>query len=256
MEEELRRALEFVRWLQVATSTRLEPFAWGVALFNDTVPRRYFSNFVRVERPTIDVGVDELLAETDRVMVGSPHRQIQLFDDAEGARLASALAGAGYVPEHSTMMSLRRAPDRPAATAAVDEIDYAEMRPFVLEVYGRELAGADAELAEPFTEFRRHVQRQIGTRFLARRIDGRIAGACELYVHGGVAQIEHVDTLEEFRGRGIARSVVSRAGQEARAEGADLVLIEADLGDWPQHLYRRLGFDEIGRSWAFTNADP
>jgi hypothetical protein len=24
------------------------------------------------------------------------------------------------------------------------------------------------------------------------------------------------------------------------------------LDDWPKDLYRRFGFDEIGRSWAFT----
>ena len=75
---------------------------------------------------------------------------------------------------------------------------------------------------------------------------------CELYVHDRVAQVEHVDTLEEFRGRGIASSLVLRAVAEARMAGADLVCIEADLEDWPISLYRRLGFVGIGRSWAFT----
>jgi ribosomal protein S18 acetylase RimI-like enzyme len=254
MEDDLRRALAFVRWLQVSTSTRVEPFRWGLALFHDAVPRRYFSNFVRVERPLVDVGVDDLVRETDRAMAGFDHRQIQVFDDADGGRLAPTLAHAGYVAEHNTMMSLRRAPDRPAATAAVDEVPHGQLRPFLVEVYRRDLSDSDAELAEPFADLRRAVQPAIGTRFFGRRIAGRIAGACELYVHDGVAQIEHVDTLAEFRGRGVARSVVSRAAEEARAEGADLVLIEADLADWPRHLYRRLGFDEIGRSWTFTRA--
>jgi hypothetical protein len=39
---------------------------------------------------------------------------------------------------------------------------------------------------------------------------------------------------------------------EARAQGADLVCIDADLDDWPIGLYQRLGFDEIGRAWSFT----
>jgi hypothetical protein len=30
------------------------------------------------------------------------------------------------------------------------------------------------------------------------------------------------------------------------------VVIVADLEDWPLELYRRFGFDEIGRLWAFT----
>ncbi len=81
-----------------------------------------------------------------------------------------------------------------------------------------------------------------------------MAGLCELYLVDGLAQVEHVDTLEEFRGRGIARNVVLRAAHEARAADADLVVIGADLEDWPLELYRRLGFDEIGRTWAFTKA--
>lgn len=67
-----------------------------------------------------------------------------------------------------------------------------------------------------------------------------------------MAQVEHVDTLEEFRGRGIASSIVLRAVAEACAQGADLVCIDADLDDWPIGLYQRLGFDEIGRAWSFT----
>jgi len=79
-----------------------------------------------------------------------------------------------------------------------------------------------------------------------------VAGMCELYVHDRVAQVEHVDTLEEFRGRGIASSLVLRAVSEARTVGADLVCIDADLDDWPINLYRRLGFVDLGCSWAFT----
>jgi ribosomal protein S18 acetylase RimI-like enzyme len=103
-----------------------------------------------------------------------------------------------------------------------------------------------------FADFRHVVQQAIGTRFFARRIDGAVVGMCELYLHDDVAQVEHVDTLEEFRGRGIASSIVLRAVSEARAAGADLVCIDADLDDWPVDLYRRLGFDEIGRAWSFT----
>ena len=43
-----------------------------------------------------------------------------------------------------------------------------------------------------------------------------------------------------------------RALEEARAGGASLVFLLADLNDWPRRLYERLGFDEIGRTWSFT----
>jgi predicted GNAT family acetyltransferase len=71
-----------------------------------------------------------------------------------------------------------------------------------------------------------------------------------------VAQIETVDTLEEYRGRGLARSLVLAATDAALAAGADLVLIVADDDDWPKELYSKLGFDPAGRFWQFTLPPP
>ena len=251
---DLDRAFAFARWLQEVTSTRVGRFPWGTALFNDDIPERYFSNFVRVERSLAGVDVDALVRETDRVMAGFRHRQIQVFDERDGERLAPELATAGYSAEHSATMTLRRGPDRAPSLDVVEELDHADVRPFLLEVYRRSLPDPERHLTEAFADFRRVVQRAVGARFFAQRIDGGVAGLCELYVLDDVAQVEHLDTLSEFRGRGIARNVVLRAVHEARAAGADLVLIEADLDDWPKELYRRFGFDEIGRSWAFTRS--
>jgi GNAT superfamily N-acetyltransferase len=149
-------------------------------------------------------------------------------------------------------MALRRDPDRAGDLEAVEELDADGARPFLVEIYRRELTDAEPQLAERFADFRRVVQEAGNGRFFAQRVEGRLAGLCELYLVDGVAQVEHVDTLEEFRGRAIARNVVLRAVHEARAAGADLVVIGADLEDWPLQLYRRFGFDEIGRTWAFT----
>ena len=251
---DLDRAFAFAGWLQDVTSTRIEPFPWGTALFNDDIPERYFSNFVRVERSLASVDVGALLRETDRAMAGFRHRQIQVFDERDGERIAPELTTAGYSPEHNATMALRRGPDRAPSLDAVEELDHSRVRPFLLEIYRRSLTDSERHLVDAFADFRRMVQRAVGTRFFAQRIDGSVAGLCELYVLDDIAQVEHVDTLSEFRGRGVARNVVLRATHEARAAGADLVLIEADLDDWPKELYRRFGFDEIGRSWAFTRA--
>ena len=249
---DLDRAFAFAWWLQEVTSTRVERFPWGAALFNDDIPERYFSNFVRVERSLAGVDVEALVRETDRVMAGSRHRQIQVFDERDGERIAPELATAGYSTEHNEMMALRRGPDRAPSLDVVEELDHADVRPFLVEIYRRSLPEAERHLMEAFADFRRVVQRAVGTRIFAQRIDGAVVGLCELYLLDDIAQVEHVDTLAEFRGRGVARNVVLRAVDEARAAGADLILIEADLDDWPKELYRRFGFDEIGRSWAFT----
>ena len=58
-------------------------------------------------------------------------------------------------------------------------------------------------------------------------------------------QIETVDTLEEHRGRGLARATVLVALGEAKASGCDLVFLVADEEDWPKQLYAKLGFDPL-----------
>ena len=246
------RAKLLGRWVQDRTSTRVEPFRWGSALFNDEIPERFFSNFVRVERSLAGVEVVDLLRETERTMAGLAHRQIQIHDEPDGARVAVDLAAAGYGAERSATLAHRRQPERTYDLGLVEELPHAAVRSFLVEVYRRALPDVEPKVVDQFADFRRVVQQSVGTRFFARRIDGAVAGMCELYVHDRVAQVEHVDTLEEFRGRGIASSLVLRAVSEARTVGADLVCIDADLDDWPINLYRRLGFVDLGCSWAFT----
>jgi ribosomal protein S18 acetylase RimI-like enzyme len=254
VDDDFARTMRFIRWLQEATSTRTASWRWGTALFNDDVPQRYFSNFVRVEASLAGVEVAELAEETDRALAGFPHRLIYVEDEADGARVAMGLGERGYAGDHSSFLALRREPDRTGDPDAAEELSFEDVRPFEIEVYRTTLTDASEEVVARFADHRAVVQRATGGRFFGQRIDGALAGVCELYVVDGIAEVEHVDTLEAYRGRGVARNMVLRAVAEAKAAGADLIVIEADLNDWPIELYRRLGFDEIGRSWAFVRA--
>jgi GNAT superfamily N-acetyltransferase len=250
-DTEFEQALAFLHRVQERSSTRVEGWAFGTALFNDTIPQRYYSNLVRVERSLRGTATDELVAATDQALGAFEHRLIQVDDDGEGERVAADLTSFGYTPDRSVLMSLHREPDRPPDLDAVEEIPFEEVRAFEVEVYVRGLPAHEVPLAERFADFRRVVQLAANGRFFAQRVDGEIAGVCELYLVDAIAQVEHVDTLEAYRGRGIARNVVLRAVAEANAAGAGMILIEADRDDWPRDLYRRLGFDEIGSTWGF-----
>ena len=59
-------------------------------------------------------------------------------------------------------------------------------------------------------------------------------------------------TSEQFRNRGLARATVSCALAASRAAGNDLTFLMALRDDWPKELYRKLGFDEIGRIYEFV----
>ena len=73
-----------------------------------------------------------------------------------------------------------------------------------------------------------------------------------LYSDGTVAQVEDVYTVPEERSRGYARRLVTKAAEVARADGHELVFIVADADDWPQRLYRQIGFEPIGRAGRCT----
>jgi len=172
-----------------------------------------------------------------------------VLDDRGGERLEPAFAERGYTVEQNVTMVHRRAADR-EPHLAVEEVPFADVKPLIHEMYRREPRMSDDNV-RLFTDQHGKYELVIGARFFVVRLDGELAGDCELYVDGLDAQVENVGTLEEFRGRGVARAVVLRAVEEARGAGARRVFIVADGEDWPKDLYGRLGFQGMARTWQF-----
>lgn len=249
---DLDRVFAFERWVLESTSTRTADLPWGTAFFNDEFTLKYMANLVVLDGPLGDATVDEVDAHVEELFADFRHRLIAVRSEADADRLAPGLAERGYRTEGLVVMALRRDPDRVADLAAVEEIDEKTARALHIEITRREPWGAEPGIADIMADHRGMLVRTIDARIFAQRVDGQLAGSCDLYLHDDVAQIEDVGTLEEFRGRGVARNVVLRAAHEAREAGARFVFLLADADDWPQHLYGRLGFDEIGRTRQFT----
>ena len=242
--DEFGRIMEFTRWFLETTSTRTERSRFGVACFNDEFRIRYNANVLFADR-VAPATPQEVAAELDRLLDGYEHRKIILSDD-EGIRIAAGMRDLGYVADRVVSMVQRGEPDRAPQLDLVEEVDHAGRREFLKALYLREKWGEAPGVADALSEFPGWLEEKIGARCFVQRVDGQPAGTCELYVHGGMAQVESVDTLEEFRGRGVARNLVLRAAAEGRAAGAQTVFIEADADDWPQQLYERLGFGHVG----------
>ncbi len=247
MEGELARIEAFCRWVEDETSTTTTSWRFGTALFHEDFPTFYDHNFLRVERPVGDATASDLAAEADRLLAGFAHREVLVPDEVDGARLAPGFAELGWRTERLATLVRRRPPDRPGS-AVVREVSVEEVMPFRRETWRRPYG----EESVPLAGFGRVLAARIGARFFVAEVEGQIASGCELFVHDGVAQIETVDTLEEFRGRGLARSVVLAATDAALDAGADLVFIIADEDDWPKLLYAKLGYERVGGSWQFT----
>jgi ribosomal protein S18 acetylase RimI-like enzyme len=147
-------------------------------------------------------------------------------------------------------MAHRRPPHRAAPTELVREVDEAALRP----ARRGQLAGypwATPAVSEQLLDAKLLIARAVRARFFAVVVGGQVVTYTDLYDDGRTAQIEDVATLAEHRGHGYASAVVLRALQEARQSGCDLVFLAADEDDWPKALYRRLGFDDLGRYVKF-----
>jgi predicted GNAT family acetyltransferase len=243
------------RWIEEVTSTRLVATPLGTALYNDGFLVRYDSNFLRVEGGAGTTDATEVAAVCDEHFDGFAHREVIVEDARRGAAMAPGFGELGWRVDRLLTMARREEPDAAPAVDGVTELDVDEIVAFTREVHLRNFPGDTQGVADSLAAFSRVLHERAGARFFGARVDGAVASACELYVHEGAAQIEDVNTLAPFRGRGLARRVVSFAAREAVDAGADLVWLIADDNDWPKELYATLGFRPVGTFWQFTLAD-
>jgi ribosomal protein S18 acetylase RimI-like enzyme len=253
----LARADAFALRIDERMATRVIPFPGGRAFLDDDFPIRFTANYLWIE----DAGaapVEHWIAEADRILgeAPRPHRKVVFADPADAERLAMGFAEHGYTVDRSVLMEQSGEPERGHDLSIVEEVSFAEARPLLLEIHRRYDHTSSRRDLEALVDFRGKMERRVGVRFFLARVDGEPAGCCELYVDDGVAQVESVDTLEEFRGRGLASAFVLRAAAEGRAAGADWVFLWADAEDWPREWYARLGFREVSRSTDFLRWPP
>jgi ribosomal protein S18 acetylase RimI-like enzyme len=249
--EERERAIAFIRARDLAQVDRVEPCAWGRALITESLPKVHDLNFLLADAPEAEVHAAALAAEAERVMgsAGLGHRRVNVDDEEDAARLAPGFDDLGWQAERFLVMAHRGAPDRTADLREVREVEILTLRAHREQIVRSEPFGKDDELVQQILLKDERVAALPGTRAFAIVRDGLAVSACHLYSDGTTAQIESVSTLRQHRGRGYARAVVQAA--LSVAHGHDLLFLVAELEDWPQQLYRKLGFDAVGTEDRF-----
>jgi len=253
---ELERIVAFLRTLDGLSATQEVPFRFGTAYLHLELPRVWSRNYLVADTDLTEASTELIVAESDRILGGAGlrHGKVELYDEEAGARLEPRFRELGWEVHCDVLMVARREPDRPADLSLAEEVSIEELEPVWAEDTGRE--PFDAETVRQLVANKWVVMASRDTRFLAARVNGSIASYCELYSHGGVGQIEAVGTLDEFRNRGLARATVSRALATSREAGNDLTFLVAREDDWPKELYRKLGFDKVGRAYEFVRPSP
>lgn len=242
------RIHRYFRYAEEGVCDEVAKTAHGTALLTPSLPLVWQVNAIRIE--DADADADVLAAEADAVQAAFAHRKLIFHDEGVGARLAPGFEKLGWNVFRVLIMLRRRPADRPPEAGAGGEVSR-EVGAAALAAFRREQPfGWQKEAVRQLAEMDARFDRLLGARDFASPVDDP-ACACRLYVHDGLAQVDEVGTLQSRRRRGHARAAVAAAADTAQTEGADHVLIVTDAADWPQELYRRLGFDEIGATYEF-----
>ena len=234
----------FRHTLEEAVSERVVPGPHTVGLFADSVANVYDLNYLRAAEPAPAV---VLADEAEHAMETFLHRKVVV--ERDGREAASGFAALGWNVTPHLIMARQREADRVVDTSMVREVDFDELLDARREVTVAEPTG-DLSLSQLLDRGKRRIIAAVPTRFFAAFVNGRVAAYCELRSDGAVAQIEDVNTLAEFRGRGLGRAVVQAAVEEAGRNG-ELVFLEALADDWPKELYAKLGFDVVDERVLF-----
>jgi GNAT superfamily N-acetyltransferase len=250
LNSQLHRVSRFLREGDAGASTIVQRYALGIAYFNDRLPLVWDRNFLLVESGSEPRNAEPLesAAELLQGRAGLLHRKLVFEEESTGARLAPELRASGWEERRLTVMVHRGADP---VNGEVSEVDRASLEPAVAELLRAEPYGGSQEAVRQLVHADEALARTLGQRCFAKLVDGRVASYCRLYSHGGVAQVEDVATLPRWRGKGFAGAVVSRAVAEAAPTHGLTFLLAVD-GRWVVQWYARLGFEEVGLRYEFT----
>jgi predicted GNAT family acetyltransferase len=250
MSDAMARAVAFMRDFDRALAGRSVRCEHGTAYFADDLPLVWDLNLL-----SIDLGatasVEELVAEAETAQgeAGLQHRKIAV-DDGLGAQLAPGFRNRGWlVNEFVVMRHVSPAPE--VDLTAVEEVEAEELLPLWCQGMRLDPEVQDEETVRQLTEAQLRRSRATRVRYFATRAGSSIASYCELFSDGRTGQIESVFTMDEFRGRGLGKAVVAGALDASQAV-YDFTFLVADADDWPKDMYRKLGFEPTGSTWAFV----
>jgi ribosomal protein S18 acetylase RimI-like enzyme len=241
--EELGQILRFLRRTEEAVCDEVLPTSYGAAMLTPSLPLVWQLNAIHVDDP--DANANALIREADQIQCEFAHRKLVVHDRALGERLAPVLESAGWNVFRLLVMVHRRPPERGVRAGSGAEVGrtvgaaalaaFRREQPFGWQAAAvRQLAGMDERYG-----------RVLEARDFASPPDDP-ACACRLYMNALLAQVDEVGTVAARRRRGHASAAVLAATEHATAAGRAPVFLLTDANDWPQQLYRRLGFDEIG----------
>lgn len=220
-------------------------------------PTYHWGNFLLLEQPPEPGTVSTWVEWFAEAFPDARHLALGVDGTDGGSGDAAELAASGLAVERNAVLTAQRlvAPRHPVDEGielrALDTDADADWAAALQLILGNDDSGAPDY--EPFArrslELRRELQARGTGSWFGAFADGRMVSGLGVFAYGAgtrtgpVARYQTVDTLEEYRGRGLAGSLVHLAGQYALGTlGARTLVIVADPEYHAIRLYRSLGF--------------
>jgi ribosomal protein S18 acetylase RimI-like enzyme len=242
------RAIEFLSAIEVACAERIVACPSGHAILDSRHPRLWSANRLCVADGA-SPDVEALVAAAEEHLGALDFRMITAREEAVATVLGGPLVTIGYEANHELLMVVEKREPSTASGAAITEIAGEQLARSRVEAAIE--SGRDADMGRQLASRDQLIASVVGARFFAVLEQGEVAARCQLYCDCDIAQVENVYTRPSDRRRGLARALVSHAVREAHASGARLVFLVADANDWPQRLYRDIGFSDAGVMYRF-----
>lgn len=253
----LERATAFEHRFTRAQASEVVELAFGYAVLQHEFPLSHYHNRLVV---TSAAEPDHVLEASEEILgrAGRGHRFISVDYRITG-HLIAPIEAAGYDHEVDATMLDTAMLDAPMSDAGdrfgdlgadpVEAVSLEVIRPSIIETWRADLPEATDTELEQLADRTALAERGADLTRLAVQIDDLVVARADLYLDrvDRIAQFESLVTDPAHRRKGLGMALLQSARARSHEAGCELLLLTADVDDWPYGWYQRAGFEELGR---------
>ena len=185
-------------------------------------------------------------------------RRVMLFGDEVRSRLGGPLLADGFRERWLWLLAFRGLTSARANPKVTIRLVDPFLRPawFTLSYRIEQETAGPGEGVADWMSFYSSLPERPGRRTFAGFIGDTMAGTCDLSRIGSLASVEHVQTAPEWRGQGVATTLVLRATDEAIRDGARGIVMTTRSSSMADQLYRPCGYETVSRISIFERGIP
>ncbi len=227
---------------------------------NSRFPTLLRANQILVGATEPPVEWEEIRAQAEPTFrsSGVKGRRVMLFGDEARGRLGGPLAADGFRERSLGLLTFRgvvTAQMNPRVSIRLVDLF---LRPawFTLSYRIEQENAPPHESLSEWEGYYSSLSARPGVRTFAGFVGETMAGTCGLSRIGSLASVDRVQTAPEWRGQGVATSLVLRATEEAFRDGARGVHMTVRSATLADRLYRPCGFEPVASISIFEKGIP